>query len=224
MAAQNIEPQARISPVRDEELSQRLRRLAKQGALSMNALIDNIPGHEAGLFKAVSKDRKDSITTVRPLALAFTQWFDDEDELYWQATWTANYVGLNAFADENYENVAAVIRQLSDPASDMPSVPHCLIGAREGMFAPAGKDRKDPITAAQPMTFGFSHQFTDEGILYWQIEWTTDCSDSHAYADEDYRNVAAVMCQPTGRGSWRLPNSGFAGFVQRLAGKPAGTS
>ena len=56
----------------------------------MNALIDNIPGHEAGLFKAVSKDRKDSITTVRPLALAFTQWFDDEDELYWQATWTAN--------------------------------------------------------------------------------------------------------------------------------------
>ena len=192
----------------------------------MNVLIGNIQGHEAGLFKAVSRNRKDSITAVRPLALAFTQWFDAEDKLYWQVVWTTNYVDLNAFADEKYEHVAAVIRRLSDPAGDMPSVPRRLIGAREGMFVPAGKDRRDPITTAQPMTLGFSHQLI-EGILYWQIKWTTDCSDSHAYADEDYQNVAAVMCQLTGRGPWQLPNSGFAGFVQRLAallGKPASTS
>jgi hypothetical protein len=77
------------------------------------------------------------------------------------------------------------------------------------------------------VTLGFSHQFTDEGILYWQIEWTTDCTDSHAYANENYWNVAGVMCQLTVRGPWQLPSSGFAGFVRDLAalfGRPAGTA
>ena len=99
------------------------------------------------MFVAVCKDRKDPITISPPLALAFTQWFDDEVELYWQVAWTTNWVDLHAYTDENYRNVAAVIRQLTDRSGHQPNTQINLIERPNGMFAPVGKDRKDPITA-----------------------------------------------------------------------------
>jgi hypothetical protein len=170
------------------------------------------------MFDAVCKDRKVPITGSLPLALAFTQWFDDDDELYWQVAWITNSVDLRAYVDKHYENVAAMLRQLTDRSGPPPSTQTKFIDIPDDMFAPAGKDRKDPITTAQPMTLGFTKQITNEGIVYWQVVWTTDCTDLHASSDASYHNVAAVVRQLTGRGPWHLPRTGAPGLLSRIAG------
>jgi hypothetical protein len=169
------------------------------------------------MFDAVCKDRKDPMTISPPLALAFTQWFDDEVDPYWQVAWTTNWVDLHAYADENYRNVAAVIRQLTDRPGHQPNTQINLIERPNGMFAPVGKDRKDPITPHYPVTLGFTQQVTDECVVYWQVAWTTDCADSHVYADECYHTVTGVMRQLTGRGPWHLPTTGPVGLIGRMA-------